>query len=187
MFKFFFRYGVWTIGILVIMFVGVKYYKEPDRTLVNDAERVKQVAMSDAKDFLEDRELFSEYEFCEPADDALFEKNTKGLRFFGEDGFTLYPETYLVKVASKGSLGAVIGVKGKYVSCKARVFSKIINDKSSAGIVCTGLIFSEPIINNASQGGVMQKSYPMKMDMRPIVIFGCLLIGIFWSWIMRIF
>ena len=47
------------------------------------------------------------------------------------------------------------------------------------GIVCTGLIFSESIDNNASRSGVMQKNYPYS-DYRFIVVGLCVVLGLLW-------
>jgi hypothetical protein len=173
---------LWIAGLAAIAYVGGKYYREPDRTLVNDAVRVKQIAMSDAIDFLENRELFPEYEPTEPADDAAFEKNTQDLRFYNKEGFTLYPETYAVKIVSESLLP---GDKPEYISCKARVFSKITNESMQWGI-CTGLILSEPVTNKASAAGVMSKMYAMQRDDRITLTGICLLLGFLWTAIVGI-
>jgi hypothetical protein len=166
----------WIAGIAILVYVGWKYYQEPDRGLVNDAARVEQIAMSDAKDFLENKELFLEYEPTEPADISVFEKNTKGMSFYNKEGFTIYPETFSVKIVSKSFFQ--IG-KPTYISCKARVFSEIIDKQHVSGLVSTGLIFSEPVNNKASVSGVMTKTYPS--DDHSFLIATCLFLGIVWT------
>ena len=168
--------------------LGIKYYKAPDRSLVENPQLVEQMAMTDITAFLEDKELFLEYALCRPADnDSIFKKHLKPLLTFRGEGVRLYSTTYSVKVASLGgALSRMVRIKPEYISCEARVYSKIIDDGSDAGIVATGLVFSEPINNKAAANGLMQKIYSYSTDNRPMVIMLGIMFLFFWGSIVSI-
>jgi len=174
---------MWII-FLVALFIGNKYYKKPDRSLIDNPLLVEQIAMNDALFFLEDKEFFLEYEICEPMDDeAVFKENLKPLLLFGGKDVTLYPTTYSVKVISLGgTFGSMFRSRPDYISCKARVYSKIMDDNTFVGLTSTGLVFSEPVNNKNTVNGLMQKIYPMEdsMDTRWIVILVGIVFLLFW-------
>jgi len=154
--------------LAVAIFLGVKFYKKPLQ--IDNPQLIEKTAMNVAIEFLKNKELFLEYELCEPSDnDALFkEKINQRIPLIGNvwEG-TLYPTTYSVKVAS------YVNVFGKteYVSCKAKVYSKaVMQEGKIVDLYATGLVFSEPITNEAANGGVMEKISPTDLGNGWIII-----------------
>lgn len=140
-----------------VILLGVKFYKKPLR--IDNPQSIEKTAMNVAVEFLENKELFLEYEQCEPSEnnDVSFKEKIKPLIESAWEGISLYSTTYSVKVASRVN---VFG-KTEYVSCKAKVYSKaLVQGGKIFDLYATGLVFSEPITNKAASGGVMEKISP---------------------------
>jgi hypothetical protein len=151
------------------IFLGVILYRAPDRSTANNPQLVEQIAMDAAKECFENKELFSEYDLCEPMhSDSIFMDK---LKFPLSKKVVLYPVSYSVKIVH--STGPWWNKSDVYISCEAKVFS-IVNrrDKYHGLLYSTGLVFSEPIKNKEIVvDGVMVKNYSRYTGNGGILIF----------------
>jgi len=147
------------IGMLFILsvaiFQGVKLIEVPTR---DNPQLIEKIAMDVAVEFLENKDFFSAYEQCASlsADDALFKENSK-LQIESElVDVILYSPTYSVTAISKSSIFS----KKEYVTCKARVFSKVqIRQGMIEKLLSTGLVLSEEITVKGVKGVIFEKNY----------------------------
>jgi hypothetical protein len=139
------------------IFLCVKLYRAPDKSIPNNPQLVEQIAMDAAKEFFENKKFFLEYEPSEPMhNDSIFMDKIKlPWSNIKDQKVILYPVSYSVKIVH--SIRDLWWNKSDVnVSCEARVFS-IVNKYRELNSM--GLVFSEPIKNKEADNGVMTKDY----------------------------
>jgi hypothetical protein len=157
------------------IFLCITLYRAPDRSTANNPQLVEQIAMDAAKECFENKELFSEYDLCEPmhSDSIFMDKLKFPLSKIKGQKVVLYPVSYSVKIVH--STGPWWNKSDVYISCEAKVFSLVSRrDKYRGLLYLTGLVFSEPI-KNKSKGivadGFMATNYLRYTGNGGILIF----------------
>jgi hypothetical protein len=149
-----------------IIYIVVKFRQAPEPVTADNLQLIEQIAMDAAEEFLENKELFLEYEPCEPMhSDSIF--MDKLLPAIHGAKIVLYPVSYAVKIVN--SPGIYPWNKDVYVSCEARVYSRI-GDVKRGELHSTGLVFSESIRNKKAVNGVMEELYITNNDYGVILI-----------------